>query len=503
MSEPFWHIHAHSRYSVLDGTAPVSDMVALAAAHGQPGLALTDHGNMSGAIELYRECKEAGMAAFPGFEAYIVRSLDKEEPRYHTGLLALDYEGYKALVRLCSMSFLPDGHFYRKPRISLDELLAFGDAFGDHVALTTGCYFSLVVQTLLERGAAQAKSLVAKLSTHFRHTYVELQMHNTVHDDGETDWDIAGELYAISQSLGVPVIIGQDSHYCDKRDKPAHEMMKRLGYHSSDENEILFPGNSYHLSTTVWTRRMYAGLRGAWNDSMQSFQELLDLNKMSLPAIDSYHFNIPPMSKAPNRILRNRVCTVEYPSQDQEYHDRVSYELGIIKTMGFANYFLLVHDVVQHCWDNGIIINTRGSANGSLVCYLLGMTQVDPIKWDVSFDRFLHPSRKKPPDIDIDVEQERRQEVIDYLAQGFDVFQIGTFMRMTDVEDRGAIFQKYLGYKRRVLGDKFKSSPFARIEQLSDLNKIAPADMGPLRRLAGMEVCSAYSTHTEIGRAHV
>jgi DNA polymerase-3 subunit alpha len=493
----FFHVHAHSRYSVLDGTAPVQGMVDLAVAHGQPGLALTDHGNMSGSIELYRACKAAGIAAFPGIEAYIVRTLDKEEPRFHTGLLALNYEGYRALVKLSTMSFLPDGHFYRKPRISLDELLAFGQAHGDNIVLTTGCYFSLFVQTFLNEGRSAAAALLSDLAFSFPHLYVELQMHNTQHGNGITDWNLSSDLYEIANHCGVPVIIGQDSHYCDAKDKTAHEMMKRLGYHTSDENEILFPGNSYHLSTTGWIETRYAGLRNAWNDAMTSFADLIALNRMSMPAIDNYSFNVPVQSKHPDADLRRAVSRALAAAglNSPRYKKRMEYELGTIRTMGFADYFLLMKKVVDIARRLGIIINTRGSANGSLICFVLNISQVDPLVWGISFDRFLHPSRKKPPDIDIDVERDRRQELLDAIALEFDVVQIGTFMRMTDVEDRGAIFAKYLAYKRRVLGDGFKSSPFAQIENLSELNQLAPEDVPALRRLANMEVCSGAGTH--------
>jgi len=492
----FFHAHAHSRYSALDGTAPLQDMVDWAIINGQPALALTDHGNMSGCIELYKLCKEYELAPFPGIEAYVCESLDKDEERFHVGLLALNYDGYRALVRLSTRSHQPDGHFYRKPRISWDELKAFGDIHGDNVAITTGCYFGLVVQALVRYDEYIARSWVESMASHFQHTFVELQMHNTVHPDGRTDWDIAVELYKIASDLGLPVIAGQDSHYCRKSDKPAHEMMKRLGYHSSDDSEILFPGNSYHMASTGWMQKQYQGLRGVWSEVENGMGELLRLNQMSMPAIDNYKFNIPVMSRVPNKELRRMVeagRTVD--TSGVNYTNRINYELDVIRQMGFTNYFLLIGDIVEFMNASKIMFNTRGSANGSLVCYLLGISHVDPLVWGVSFDRFLHQSRKKPPDIDIDVERDRRQEVIDYLSNNFDVTQIGTFMRMTENADRGAIFAKYLGYKRRVLGDQFKSSPFARIDSLSELQQVAPEDMQAVRRLAEMEVCSSAGTH--------
>ena len=275
-------------------------------------------------------------------------------------------------------------------------------------------------------------------------------------------------------------------------------MMKRLGYHASDENEILFPGNSYHLASTAWVQRQYAGLRSGWAAAEDGFNDLLAKWNLTLPAIDNYKFNIPPMSKAPNRVLRGMVDEAFAKSDgwgDPAYSDRIDYELNTIRSMGFANYFLLVGKFVAWCGKQGILINTRGSANGSLVCYLLGISQVDPIEWGISFDRFLHESRQKPPDIDIDIERDRRAEAIEWFHQWFHVTQIGTFMRMTEREDRGAIFTKYLGYKRRVLGAEFNRSPFANIEALTDLESIVPQDMPALRRLASMEVCSSAGTH--------
>ena len=495
----FFHLHAHSRYSTLDGMSPVAEMVEIAARNGQPGLALTDHGLMSGCLELYKECKKNGIKPFPGIEAYVVRTLDKESERYHCGIVALDLDGYRALVRLSTLSHQRD-HFYFKPRISLAELVEFGSAYGEHVALFSGCYFGLVVQTYLQSGEPAAGGIIKKLAKVFPKFFIEIQMHNTIHRDGSTDWDLANWLFANANFYGLPVIATQDSHYSDRRDKPAHEMMKKLGYMSSDESEILFPGNSYHLATTGWMEKQYAGQREIWDAAQSSYMRLMLDNHLELPALDKYQFHVPRMSATPDTQLKKlaeKGLFWRLKTTDAKYQERLNYELSTIAQMGYANYFLLTSKLLSWCRDQGILTNTRGSANGSLVCWALGITQIDPLHWGISFDRFMHPTRQKPPDIDVDVERDRREELIAHIAESFTVTPIGTFAKMGGDEEtgRGSVFVKYLAYKRKVLGDGFKTSKFGKLENLWDLDKIVPADAETLRRLARMSVYTNAGTH--------
>ncbi len=495
----FFHLHAHSKYSCLDGMSSIADMVKIVAEDGQPALAISDHGLMSGSLELYKECKKYGIRPFPGIEAYIVKTLEKEEERYHIGLLALDLEGYRALVNLSTLSFGRD-HFYRKPRISLPELLEFGKQHGKHVVLLSGCYFGLVIQTFLSDGEAAAGGVVDNLARGFHNFYIEVQMHNTVHRDGSTDWDLANWLVALAHFKGIPIVVTQDAHYAERADKPAHEMMKKLGYMSSDESEILFPGNSYHLATAGWMEHQYAGQMEAWEEAQGSFRRILLENSLEMPALDNYKFHVPRLSKLPNTTLREEAekgLVWRKKETDQKYLERLDYELSTVKKMGYANYFLLTSRLLKWCSEQGILTNTRGSANGSLVCWALGITQIDPLKWGISFDRFMHPTRQKPPDIDVDVERDRRQELIAHISEDFDVTSIGTFLKMGESGEtgRGSVFVKYLSYKRKVLGDKFKDSEFGRLENLWGLDKIVPDDAQTLRRLARMSVFTGGGTH--------
>jgi DNA polymerase-3 subunit alpha len=451
---------------------------------------------MSGSLELYRECREHGIKPIPGVEAYLVKTYGKEEERYHCGLLALDYTGYKALVRLSNDSFSRE-HFYRKPRIDLKTLYRFGDEVGKHVALLSGCFFGLIIQEYLQVGETYAGWYIEEFKKHFPNFYIEVQMHNTVHPDGSTDWDLANWLRSAAHMFGLPLIATQDSHYCQIRDKSSHEMMKKLGYMTSDESEFLFPGNSYHLAKTEWVEKQYMGQREMWSEMQSSFRRLLYDCHVEMPALDKYKFNVPEMSISPNRRLSKLVYATydDWANGGEEYGERVEYELDIIAQMGFANYFLLMHEVIGWCKKQGIVTNTRGSANGSLVCYLLGITQVDPMEWGISFDRFLHPTRKKPPDIDVDVEPDRRPEIIAHLAKRWEVTGIGTFGKMTDANDRGSVFVKYLAYKRRSLGEKFRESEMAAVKNLWELDQLVPDDAATLRRLAGMQVFTGGGQH--------
>lgn len=456
MRTDYFPIHAHSMYSWLDGMGRVEDMVDRVVDLDQPALALTDHGVMSGCIRLYKECRKAGIEPFPGSEFYIVADVNDKtlrERRYHVGLLALDAKGYEALVALSSYSH---EQFHRKPLLSFGDLASFGKEYGEHVALTTGCFFGLPIQRLVEDGHEAAHAIVEWYASKFPHTFVELQNHG-VHDDDHDDADIVESMLKIAHDLGLPVVAGQDSHYCEKPHQLAHDLMKEISYHGTDGDDFKFPGDGFHMAEARWVADHYTERQ--WDLIDEGHGELLDLHGLRLPDLDTYKFSVPEISSSPDRELRRQAqlgLERKYLDIVDTYQKRLDHELKVISEMGFANYFHLVREVADWCRKNHVVVNTRGSANGSLVCWALGITNVDPIEWDTDFSRFLSLDRQKPPDIDMDVESGRRQDVIDHLLTLFPTLvHIGTYGRLGITldpetgEEKGSLYQQYASAMRR------------------------------------------------------
>lgn len=457
MADSRWfNLHTHSKFSVLDAMPEVSDMVSTVYGHGQPALGLTDHGLMSGNLQLYKECNKVGIAPFPGEEFYIVRSIEDDKPkRYHLGMLAKSHAGYKTLVQLSTLSFRRDRYHY-KPRIDLDDLAQLGESgLLDDVIITTGCFFGLLPQTLMNNGHKAGVQVAKALSAWCPNVFVELQHHNTPHSNGWDDSTLAEALVDVADDAGLPVVITQDSHYCQEGDKEAHDFMRRISM--ANVEDYAYPGDSYHLAETEFVKAHFAGskkLQRAWNESLMSCDHILNSHAVEFPALDNYKFQVPVLSNSALSDVRKqcmRTLRLRVPVSEREpYIERLDSELSIIKDTGFASYFLLVADIVGWCRQNDIYVTARGSASGSLVCWLMSITGVDPLKWNLLFERFLTRDRGKPPDIDLDIEDSRREEVIAWLGQRHHVVQLGTFNTL-QIDDlgKGSLIQQYLFRRRR------------------------------------------------------
>ena len=504
-SSDWFHCHVHSEYSVLDGMAKVHELAYRAATFGQPALALTDHGVMSGTFQLYKECKANDIIPFPGIEAYVVDDTqDKKAKRYHITLLALNLKGYRALAKLSSKSHLRENYHFR-PRISLADLAAMSDS-GEtqNIACLTGCYFGLVVQSMVESGYDSALRHIKMLRAWFPHLFVEVQHHNIKRTGAESkfsDDSLALQLLAAANEAGVTCMATQDAHYLRTHDKPAHTMMKSLVSAALPE-EAGFPGDSYHLATTQWVKSHYQEnkkLKEIWEQSLDTAHTLLALNEMSMPALDKYKYHVPDIhgtdsQKELENMSLDWLASSDYAG-NKVYQDRISRELKIIDTLGMSNYFLLVSDYVSWARGQGILVNARGSANASLVCLAAGITSTDPVKWKLLFERFLSLDRVKPPDIDIDVEDIRRDDLVDYIKRHYDVCHIGTYNTLgIDSEGKGSVVVSYFSARRRQLGDKFYST-YRNASTLEDIDNGAPKDSKPLRHLARMKVRKAPGVH--------
>lgn len=489
MGSDYFPIHAHSEWSVLDGMGTVMDMVDWVASLGQPGLALTDHGTMAGSIRLYKQCQKLGIAPFPGEEFYVVRDVtdhDTRDTRYHLGMVALDLKGYQALVKLSSLSHQRD-RFHRKPLIDLSDLAFLHDqGYADHIAVTTGCYFGLVVQHLIDPAAVNGGlNMIRMLKNWFPHLYVEVQDHGINHGTW-TDRGISSFLLNMAERESLPVVLGQDSHYCEARHQPIHDLMKDISYFGDGEDNR-FPGGPYHLADVrdlkgPWDAR-------EWDRIEEGHSDLLDKHRLKMPALDRYKFHVPEVSQFPREQLKRKLDRGAIARNlDQgfgligDYASRVKYELNVIHQMGMENYFLLIEEVTDWCRRNQVIVQARGSANGSLVCYLLGITEVDPLQWGTDFDRFLSLDRKKPPDIDLDVESKKRGLLIEHLRHRHpNMVQIGTYQRLGITEsetadgygeDRGSVYVQYVAAMSRKepgFNGQVKPEHRATLNRLSDM----------------------------------
>ena len=497
----FFHTHVHSEFSCLDGMADIDVMAAKAAKLGQPAIAITDHGNMSGSFQLYKSAKRHGLAPFIGLEAYVVDAVsDKKAKRHHLSLLAFTTEGYKNLSRLSTISHQRD-HYHYKPRLDrLDLIQAKVHDLASGIACLTGCYFGSVCQLIVSEpneddGIAKAKRVVAFYQSIFDVVYIEIQHHGTQHDTWDDD-RLVRALYRLSQETGCPPIITNDCHYCDKGEKPLHDMMKSIAY-SSDPGDVSFPGDSYHLASEAWVRKHYRSHDDVWRSAQESYADLLARHSLTIPVLDTYQYHVPKIADDPMRELeRLTLRALEDKGLGDEYDERLDYELGVIEGLGMADYFLLVHDYVRWCNDEGIFVMARGSAAGSLVCWLLGFTQVDPLKWNLTFDRFLTPDRIRPPDIDLDIEDVRRADVIEYLQGKYEVVQIGTYNRLSYDEEtgRGGLFVQYMSAQRKIMGDRFPRV-LGRVKDLHDLDEVRPDDAKRVRSLGEVALRRSPGAH--------
>ena len=336
-------------------------------------------------------------------------------------MVAYTTQGYRNLVRISTMT---NENFRNKPILDLNDMAVLKDAGQtEGIALTTGCFFGLVVQTLLNEGYDAAKKIVAMFSSWFD-TYVELQVHQIERAEGLTEKEIVAALIRIARELGLPAVITQDSHYINPEDKPVHESLKRLVAFGPDSDDAVFPGDSFHLADEEFLKCHYS--EEEWEVGMAGLDLLLSKYDLSIPEMDHYDYQVPQIYENPEEVLRTRMV-IATMGKSAAVRARVKEELEVVKVSRMADYLLLVARVCQWLREAGIFYQIRGSAGGSMICYLLKITNVDPLKWKLRFDRFLSKDRLSPPDIDIDVEHSKRALVIEWLDEHYATVQIGNW----------------------------------------------------------------------------
>jgi DNA polymerase-3 subunit alpha len=494
-SNKFWSVHTHSKFSAGDALPSVQEIVSRVKEMGQPALGLMDHGNMGGSVELYKACKQLGIMPFPGTELYLVKSIAKHraargqkaggEGRYHMGVTAYTTKGYENLVNLSTLSHK---QFYFKPLVDLETFAQLHqDGKTEGLAVTTGCYFGLIVQALVTKGEATAKQYLKALDTWFPNSvFVEIQNHNIDHGDGWNDDKVADALVGIADELGLPVIITQDSHYTLEEDRGDHEALKRLVAFGPDPDDAVFPGDGFHLADDGWIEAHHGPAR--LGRGLEGLAELARRHALSIPVLDAYQYAVPLAITDPQAVLEQRcqAALLTCGKNTAAYKSRLAQELEVIAAAGMAGYLLVCQEVTDYMREQKILFNARGSAAGSLVCWLLRITGPDPIRWDLRFERFLSKDRTKPPDVDLDIEHERRGDVLTWMKSKWSVQQIATWAKLSltgeEGESKGSLLVKYYSAtNKKVETDE---------EKINAWSEVPREDQLLLKRLADREMYS-------------
>jgi DNA polymerase-3 subunit alpha len=432
MSSACAHLHVHSEYSLLDGACKIEELAARAAAFGQPALALTDHGVMNGAVELYSACQKHGVKPILGCEVYVVedhaRRLPGKLERFHLTLLAATPTGYRNLVKLSSAGFL-EGFQRGKPSVDLEQLAVHGEG----VIALTGCLQSRFCHHLLDGRPADAKAHAEQLLGAFGadNVYFEVQK------NGLAEQDRANEgIVRIARELGRPLVGTGDVHYLRREDYHHHAALLCVQTKSTlAQPKITFDTNEFYLRSNEEMAQAFA----EWPEALASTLEIaercdveLELGRQLIPRYPTPDGS--PEGEYVRRLVLEGLRERYGDPAPAEAVERAEYELGVIEKMGFSGYFLIVWDFVKYAKDSGIAVGPgRGSAAGSIVAYSLRITDVDPLRYGLLFERFLNPERVSMPDIDIDFSVRGREQVIRYVTDKYgkeSVAQIVTFGKM-------------------------------------------------------------------------
>ncbi|MFP4228112.1 MAG: DNA polymerase III subunit alpha [Salinivenus sp.] len=432
----FSHLHCHTQYSLLDGAASIDHLLESADRRGVRSVAITDHGNLYGVPEFYTTAQDHDVDPIIGCEFYLTPSgiEDKSDPtRYHQVLLAKNHAGYQNLMQLSSTSFLEG--FYYKPRIDLDLLREHHEG----LIATTCCLQGQVPQTILNEGEEAAREIFeAYLDIFGDDYYIELQDHDI--DDQETVNEV---LLTWAKEYDVEVVATNDVHYVDQQDHEAQDLLLCLqtGDDYNDPNRLRFSHDEFYLKDPAGMAEALTGIPKAFQrEALVNTNKVADKCTFELPMGDLLmpHYPIPDGFEDMDEYLRHLTFerAQERYGEDLPQHvvNRLDHELSIIADMGYSGYFLIVQDFTEAARELGVRVGPgRGSAAGSCVSYCLGITDVDPIEYDLLFERFLNPERVSMPDIDIDFDDRGRSKVIDYVVEKYgqeNVCQIITFGTM-------------------------------------------------------------------------
>ncbi len=431
MKNNFVHLHVHSEYSLLDGACRIKELAERAAELSMPALALTDHGVMYGAVDFYNAAKEAGIKPIIGCEVYVAprsrfnKEMGIDNNISHLVLLAKNEEGYGNLIKIVSAGFV-DG-FYYKPRVDKELLSKYS---GGLIALSA-CIAGEIPKLILNGNYDAAK----KLALGYRDMFGEENFYLEIQDHGIAEQKkVNAALCKMSEETGIPLVATNDAHYLRREDAENHDLLLciQTGKTVDDTDRLKFQTNEFYLKSGEEMENLFAYAPEAIKNTLKIAEMCnveFEFGKLKLP-----RYPAPGDSFEYLKSLCDKGLARRYPKPTEEIQKRLSYELSVISDMGFVDYFLIVWDYVNFAKSHGIMVGPgRGSAAGSIVAYTLGITDIDPIKYGLIFERFLNPERISMPDIDVDFCYERRQEVIDYVVSKYGkdhVSQIITFGTM-------------------------------------------------------------------------
>ncbi len=462
----FTHLHVHTEYSLLDGSGKIKEMVCRAKELGMDALAITDHGVMYGVIDFYRACLAEGIRPVIGCEVYVAPGsrFDKEgtasEKRYyHLVLLAENNVGYQNLMKIVSKGFTEG--FYYKPRVDYEVLEQYHEGLIALSACLAGEVATALRMGLYEEGVERARKL--------RDLFGEDNFFLELQDHGLSDQRLVNQqLLRMHEETGIPLVATNDIHYVLEEDATPHDILLCIQTQSkvSDTDRMRYEGGQYYLKSPAEMERLFPyakeALENTWKISNRCHVEIT-FGEYKLPKFDV------PEGYTPYGYLE-MLCTeglkARYPENHEQHTERLQYELTTIRNMGFVDYFLIVWDFIRYAKEHDIPVGPgRGSGAGSIVAYSLQITDIDPIRYSLLFERFLNPERLTMPDIDIDFCYERRQEVIDYVVRKYGTEKVVQIVTFGTLAARGVI---------RDVG-RALDMPYARVDTVA---KMIPMDLG-------------------------
>ncbi|MFA5866536.1 MAG: DNA polymerase III subunit alpha [Actinomycetota bacterium] len=502
----FAHLHVHTEYSLLDGASRISELVNAARDAGSPAIALTDHGVMYGAIEFYRAAKQAGVKPIIGCEVYVTKNRLEKSTGYKEGLnhlilLAKNNQGYRNLMHIVSRSYT-EGYYYR-PRTDKDLLRTYKEGL---VALSS-CLKGEIAKAVTDGQTATLKELAAE----YQDIFGEGNFFLEVQDHGLPEQKKVNEaLVTLAKETGIALVATNDCHYVKKEDAAAQDVLLCIGTGVSidDPGRLKLPNDEFYLKTPQQMAKLFADIPEAVANSLKIADMChveIDFDTDLLP-----HYEVPDgydLNSYLEKLCRDGLVE-RYPVVTPELEARLKMELSVIMEKGFPGYFLIVWDFVHYAKSQGIRVGPgRGSAAGSLVSYLLKITDIDPIKYNLVFERFLNPERVSLPDVDIDFDDSRREEVIDYVTEKYgadhvaQIITFGTLKAKMAVRDAARVLNMPYAQADRLaklipdgidvsIEDAFRASPELRDEYERDESARAVLDtakaIGGLHRNAGI-----------------